>query len=305
MGLIGDIASLFGKSPEKDAAGTVAKANDAAGTGVLDASTRSQGDVQGALDAANTNVNAAGANITSATNSGNATLQGLLDSNQKNLQPGIQSGIQGNQQLQDYAANMPKFTAPTADDVAKTPGYQFQLQQGANAITNQAAAQGLSQGGKALTDLTQYGQGLAGTYYQNAFNNAKDSFNTNQNATLSNLQALIGAGNTANSQNLQAGESFGAPQATNTINAANNNASLQQFLGGLNTSGQENRGATDVNGSIAGGNYFVNGANATAAGQLANGQGLADLLGKTSEAVGVIPGLGGSSGTLASLLGVL
>ena len=305
MGLFNDFASIFGKSPAKDAAGTVAKANEAAGTGVFDASKRSQGDVQSALDAANAGVNGAGQKITDATVAGNSTLQGLLDSANGNFAPGIVSGQQGNTALQNYVASNPTFHAPTAEEVAQTPGFQFQLQQGSNAITNQLAGQGLNNSGKALTDLTQYGQGLAGTYYNDAFNRAQQQFQTNQNATLNNLQALIGAGNTANSQSIAAGQAFGAPQAENTINAANNNANLQQFLGSLNLGGQENRGATDVNSAITGGNFFVNGANATAAGQLANGQGLANLLGDASKAVGIIPGLGGSTGTLSSLLGLL
>jgi hypothetical protein len=195
-------------------------------------------EVGGSLAGSNAAINQAGNNVTTATGNANNQLQTYLNQQLGNLNPGIESGQQGNTSLQQYAASNPQFNfQPTQQQLASTPGYQFQLNQGENAITNSAAAQGLSQGGSTLAALTQYGQGLAGTYYQNAFNNAQSQFQTNQNTTLSNLQALIGAGNTANSQSLGATVGLGAPQASNTIGAANTNAGLQQYLGGLNLQG--------------------------------------------------------------------
>lgn len=266
--------------------------------------------VNHALDTSSYNVNDAGANVNTATTQGNGTLQTLLNSQNQNLAPGIQSGVQGNTSLQQYAASNPQFNfQPTQAQLAATPGYQFQLQQGENAITNSAAAQGLSQGGSTLAALTQYGQGLAGTYYQNAFNNAQSQFQTNQNATLGNLNALIGSGNTANSQSLGAATALGAPQATNTIGAANTNAGLQQYLAGLNSTGQQNLLNSNLQGTTANAGLNLQGqefnsatgltGNTTIAG-LNVGAGEAQesqLLGNTSalgsDISGLLAGLGG------------
>lgn len=46
-------------------------------------------------------------------------------------------------------------------------GYNFQLQQGGNAIASQAAAAGALNSGGTLKALEQYGQGLGGQYFNN------------------------------------------------------------------------------------------------------------------------------------------
>src|SRR5258708_9493587 len=51
------------------------------------------------------------------------------------------------------------FTAPTAEEASKTPGYQFQLQQGENALQNSAAAQGGLLSGGTLAGMNKYAQG--------------------------------------------------------------------------------------------------------------------------------------------------
>ena len=51
------------------------------------------------------------------------------------------------------------------------PGYQFQLQQGLDAATAKANAMGLGLSGNTLQALTNYGQGLASTSYQQELQN--------------------------------------------------------------------------------------------------------------------------------------
>lgn len=131
------------------------------------------------------------------------------------------------------------FTAPTAAEAAQTPGYQFQLQQGLNAVQNSASARGGLLSGQTLADMNNYAQGTASTNYQNTFNNAltqyESAYNTflnNQNNTYSRLMGLSGQG-------LQAAQGAagvttsigsdiaslygaqGAAQAQGTIGAAN------------------------------------------------------------------------------------
>lgn len=100
-----------------------------------------------------------------------------------------------------------QFTAPTAAQAQATPGYQFALNQGENAVQSGAAANGSLLTGGTLNAEQQYGQGLANTNYNNVYNQALQSYNTNYN-TWSNNQAnqfnrlatLAGAGQTSAAQ---------------------------------------------------------------------------------------------------------
>lgn len=78
------------------------------------------------------------------------------------------------------------FQAPTAAEAEQTPGYQFQLQQGENAINNAAAGKGSLLTGRTLADLNNYAQGTASTNYQNAFNNSLTQYQSAYNTFLNN-----------------------------------------------------------------------------------------------------------------------
>lgn len=58
----------------------------------------------------------------------------------------------------------------TPGDLTQDPGYQFQLQQGDQALGRQESAKGGYFSGAALKAAQDYGQGLAGTTYNNAYN---------------------------------------------------------------------------------------------------------------------------------------
>jgi hypothetical protein len=81
-----------------------------------------------------------------------------------------------------------QFTAPTAEQARQTPGYQFALNQGENAVQAGAAANGSLLTGGTLNAEQQYGQGLADTNYNNVYNQALQGYNTNYN-TWANTQA--------------------------------------------------------------------------------------------------------------------
>jgi hypothetical protein len=132
-----------------------------------------------------------------------------------------------------------QFQAPTAAQAAQTPGYQFQLQQGENAMQNSAAGQGSLLTGRTLANLNNYAQGAASTNYQNTFNNALTQYGTayqsflnnqqNQYGMLSGLsgEGLNAAGNAGNFMSGMGGDiaslmgQKGAAQAQGTIGAAN------------------------------------------------------------------------------------
>lgn len=85
------------------------------------------------------------------------------------------------------------------------PGYQFQLQTGAQALRNADTPGVGALSGPALKDLMSFNQGMAATGYQNAFNR----FQTQNNAIFSRLSGIAGLGQNAASQVGTAGTQLG------------------------------------------------------------------------------------------------
>ncbi len=134
--------------------------------------------------------------------------------------------------------NSPLLHAITMDQATleKTPGYQFNLNQGLKSTQNAAAARGLGTSGAALKGAANFATGLADSTYQNQFNNAV----TNQTNQFNRLNTVTQSG-----QNAAAGLG-GIGQQT----AAN--------IGG-NYVGAGNAAAAGINGSAASmGNAFQN-----------------------------------------------
>jgi hypothetical protein len=94
------------------------------------------------------------------------------------LQPGGYLASTWNQQ----------FQAPTAEQAAATPGYQFTLQQGTQALNRGAAARGDLLSSGAAKQLEQYGTGLANQTYNDVYNRAMGQYQTNYQ-TFRNNQA--------------------------------------------------------------------------------------------------------------------
>ena len=165
------------------------------------------------------------------------------------------------------------FTAPTAAQAAATPGYQFQLQQGENAMQNSAAGQGSLLTGRTLANLNDFAQGTASTNYQNTFNNALTQYNSayntflnNQNNQYSRLMGVAGQGLTAaqgagsllsglggDISSLMAGQ--GAAAAAGTIGSAN---AWSGAMGGIGNSFTNGMMLNQLNGG-SGGMPFFNG----------------------------------------------
>jgi len=136
----------------------------------------------------------------------------------------------------------------TADQYHQSPGYQFALGQGLEAINNSAAAKGMILSPNTSKSLASYATGLADQDFQQAYQNAYQAYTQNQSNTLNALSGMAGYGNTA---------------ATNISGAAgtagSNNASLLSSLGtslGGNIIGAGNAGAAGqvgVGNAISGG----------------------------------------------------
>lgn len=106
------------------------------------------------------------------------------------------------------------------DQFTNSPGYQFQLQQGTQAAERSAAARGLLGSGNTLAALNEYGQGLAGTTF---------------NQHLNQLQGLAGIGQGATNATSNAAMQTGANVSNNMMQAGNARASgIQGQYAGIN-----------------------------------------------------------------------
>lgn len=158
---------------------------------------------------------------------------------QQNLKPYMdlgQNNIAGLQNMINSGQLTPQFSFnPTQQQLEQTPGYQFQLNQGLNTLNNQMAAKGLNLSGAQLRGIQDYAQGLAGTTFNQQYQNALNAFNTNygvQSNQFNRLQGLAslgenaaaGVGNAGLQAAGQAGQALmsGAnASAAGTIGAAN------------------------------------------------------------------------------------
>jgi hypothetical protein len=149
---------------------------------------------------------------------------------QENISPYLATGSGGANLL---TQRLPELTSPITMDQAtleRTPGYQFNLQQGLKATQNAAAARGLGVSGAALKGAASYATGLADNTYQNQFNNAQqnqaNAFNRLYQTAALGSNAATGAGtigqSNANSQS-SLYNAMGQSQAAGTMGAANAN----------------------------------------------------------------------------------
>lgn len=94
----------------------------------------------------------------------------------------------------------------SAADFEADPGYQFQLAEGEQAANRAAAARGGYNSGRTLKELMRYGQGLASTTYQDAYNR----YNTDQTNLYNRLAGIAGTGQTAATTLGDAGANYAA-----------------------------------------------------------------------------------------------
>ena len=212
--------------------------------------------------------------------------------NQANQAPFLAAGQQAVQNLSTKFGNgapqwTGQFQAPTAAQAAATPGYQFALQQGEQAIQNSAAARGNLLTGGTTKALDQYATGQASQTYQQTFNNqlaqyqqAYNQFQQAQTNQYNQIAGIAGTGQvTANTLGQQ-----GQQAATNAGNI---------YL----TSGQQiskdlmNQAAATASGYVGQANAWSGGLS-SAGNSLTNGLLMSSLLGSQ----------GGGGGTSAPYL---
>jgi hypothetical protein len=116
-----------------------------------------------------------------------------------------------------------------------TPGFQFQEQQGDNAITAADAASGKTGSGNEAEALANYNQGLAGTTYNNYVSQLQPFLGAAGNAASGVAGVDTGLGNALNTNAQNLGQ---ANLAGNVgIGNANANAALAPLTAGQNLLG--------------------------------------------------------------------
>lgn len=121
----------------------------------------------------------------------------------------------------------------SAADFEADPGYQFQLAEGEQAANRAAAARGGYNSGRTLKELLRYGQGLANTTYQDAYNR----YNTDQSNLYNRLAGIAGTGQTAATTLGNAGANYAANVGNTLTGGANAQAASRIAGANARTSG--------------------------------------------------------------------
>jgi hypothetical protein len=224
-------------------------------------------------------------------------LTGQIANENTNVQPYLQAGAQATNQLSSALApggsltqQFGQFQAPTAAQAAAMPGYQFQLQQGQNALQNSAAARGglLSTG--TAKALDQYSQGFASTDYGNLFNQALqgyqtnfNTFNTQQNEAYQRLAGLSGQG-------------AASAAGLNNVQQQGTNALASSLMGTAQQQGQDIMGGANAGaaGTVGGTNALVGGLTG-AANAIGGGLSLNAILGAQNGSNTYVPSVANGS----------
>ncbi len=174
------------------------------------------------------------------------------------------------------ASGDPTYMAPvnTLEDLQKTPGYMFGLNQGINSAQTSAAAGGSLMSGATLKALSDYGSGYASQKWQDYSNmqaqRYNDAFSRSQaaylnafNRDLANKQYTLGA----LTGQQQVGLSAAGAQSQNTMAAANAANQGYQNIGNAQAQNAINQGQAQANLYTGVGNAVSNGASGYALAQ--------------------------------------
>lgn len=275
--------SIAGASAATVAA-VAAAAASAAGAGIA---------ASGQKDAANTAANAqqaASARALEAQKAGAASAQQALETGRNqarsDLAPYNQTGLSANQLLQEQLQylngqyglaqylNDPGYTpmVNSLEELQATPGYQFQLEQGQQSVNNSAAAKGSLLSGATMKEMNRFGQGLASTSFQQAWDRAQTAYqnafardNTQKQRIASTLSGIAGQGQ--NAATAMGNDSMNAATGISNIygNLGRDTAAINQQQGQIaanqatNVANANTKGLSNINSAVQGGlsNYLL------------------------------------------------
>lgn len=172
--------------------------------------------------------NAASAETSAANTAAGAQLS-MFGQEQATEQPYVQAGTNALSQINQ---NMGYFNQPfTMQQFQQSPGYQFSLQQGQQAIQNSSAAQGGLVSGAQQAALNNYSQNMANNEYQNAFNNYQTQTTNSYNRLAGIAQLGQGAAANTGSAAIQTGANL------SNVAVGAGNAQAAGYVGGANAIG--------------------------------------------------------------------
>jgi hypothetical protein len=181
-------------------------------------------------------------------------LQGLIDLKNKNGWSGqIDQAISSAQSELESAQKGPLAVDPNStlqkqfsfnpSDLQNTPGYQFTMQQGLRGVQNQMSSQGLGLSGAQIKGAETYATGLADNTYNQQYNNALSTYNTNYQTASNNvnrLQNMVNMGQNSAAGQGQAGMAGAAGAGNYTTQAGNATASGYMGMANAANSGAQN-----------------------------------------------------------------
>lgn len=137
----------------------------------------------------------------------------------------------------------------TGEDLASDPGYKFGLDQGTQGIERAQAARGNFLSGAAIKEATRFNEDYAGTKFNDAFNRASSTWNTNLGAYNDNKNRIF---------NFLSGVSTLGQNAAAKVGASN------QQVGNNVGNNMLSAGAAQSAGTVASGNALRSGINQAA-----------------------------------------
>jgi hypothetical protein len=167
----------------------------------------------------------AGNEETSAYNSAMQAENNVYDTNSAYYKPYINNGTAANNELaSETGQNGSLGRAFTSTDFHASPSYQFDMQQGLNAINNSNSVRGGSLSGGTQKAMSNYGEQQANNGYQQA----QQNFVNNQNQNYNQLSGLSQQGLTATQGLGQLGSNYA--NATSNLLVGQGNASAQETM---------------------------------------------------------------------------
>jgi len=197
---------------------------------------------------------AAGSGVTSAAGAAGTGMTDAASGANTALSPYVTNGSTASTNLSNLTNAGFKFDP---SNLESTPGYQFTLQQGQKAIDNSMSARGLGQSGEAIKAGANYAENLAQNTYQQAFNNALSTYNTNVNSLLPQASMGLTAANQSGGNLMTAARYGGELNLAGAQYAGNADmwsggqvASNLTNFGVYQGNGDANAGAATANGDI-------------------------------------------------------
>ena len=271
------IGGIQGSSASHNAANSLSAGYNTAGQTV----TQAAAGVNPGIAAAGT---AAGAGVTGAAGTAAAGANQAAAAAQQGVSPYTSTGAQAANQLATGLAPGGALNKPFDASMMEQndPGYQFQLQQGQQAMQRQAAAGGSLNAGGTDKAIEQYSQGTAASDYNNAFN----QYQTQQQNTFNRLATTAGMG--------QQGAEF----------AGTTGVGASEYGGTLNTGAQQFAGTANMNSTDLAASNTMGAANYLGNTQIGAGQAQAQGdLNSASAWNGMLGGIGSTANALAFTAG--